>query len=118
MNKALIVIAHGSRKKETQDELKLLVEQLVQLESSYQTIEYAFLELSEPDLVTVIRKLHAQEIESINIFPYFLNAGRHVNEDIPQLVQAAQEQFPTMKIELLRHFGTSPDIPKWILGLC
>jgi sirohydrochlorin ferrochelatase len=39
------------------------------------------------------------------VAPYFLSRGRHIQEDIPALVAAAQEQFPGITCSIADPIG-------------
>ena len=46
-------------------------------------IELAYMELCEPSLEAVCKKLSQQGITQINIYPVFFAAGRHLRIDVP-----------------------------------
>lgn len=39
------------------------------------------------------------------VAPYFLSKGRHIQDDIPALVAAAQEQFPSITCSIAEPIG-------------
>lgn len=39
------------------------------------------------------------------VAPYFLSKGRHIQDDIPALVAAAQEQFPDIACSIAEPIG-------------
>jgi sirohydrochlorin ferrochelatase len=39
------------------------------------------------------------------VAPYFLSKGRHIQDDIPALVAAAQEQFPNITCSIAEPIG-------------
>ena len=47
--------------------------------------------------------------------PYFLAAGRHVAEDIPQIVKPVAEQHPQVTIRISEHIGMSDSMTRLIL---
>ena len=55
------------------------------------------MELAEPSIAQAIDKCVSAGAQSIVIAPYFLSRGRHVQEDIPALVDAAQHQHPGIR---------------------
>ncbi len=109
--KALILIAHGSRKQESNDEFILLVEKLKrEKDLSFTEVKAAFLEIAKPDIKTVVKELADKEITEITIYPYFLNSGKHVIFDIPSEIKDEEIKYPNIKFNLLEHFGTSSKI--------
>ena len=44
---------------------------------------------------------------SIIVLPYFLNSGRHVVEDIPNIVEQTRPDYPDVDIKVAQHLGAS-----------
>jgi sirohydrochlorin ferrochelatase len=106
--KALLIVAHGSRRAASNEEVQQLAERLAQIQSgSFDVIDSAFLELAEPSIPDGIRKCVDAGATEVIVLPYFLSAGRHVAEDVPELVDEAKAQMPDVEITLLRHLGAS-----------
>ncbi len=109
--KALILIAHGSRKQESNDEFILLVDKLrEEKDLSFTQVKAAFLEIAKPDIQTIVKELVSKEIKEIVIYPYFLNSGKHVIFDIPSQIEDEKIKYPNIEFKLLDHFGTSSKI--------
>jgi sirohydrochlorin ferrochelatase len=113
--KALLIIAHGSRKQTSNDEVAKLASAVKGLPSDFQLIEHAFLELTSPRVPEGIEKLVADGASEVVILPYFLAAGYHVVDDLPELLTTAKAQYPAIKFSLLKHLGAANLMPKWIL---
>ena len=47
----------------------------------------------------------------------FLNAGRHVDEDIPAIVLAAQQKYPHVRITMTKPIGQHHKIPDLFIDL-
>ena len=108
---SLLVIAHGSRLEISNNEVKDLVNSLKpQLESQFDKIQAAFLELCEPSIANAIDDLVLAGFTEITVMPYFLNQGRHVSEDVPHELDVKQSQYPNLSINLLPYFGSSNEI--------
>ena len=106
--KALVIVAHGSRRQASNDEvvaLSKLIEE--QMKSEYPIIETGFLELAEPLIPNAIDYCVKQGATDVCVMPYFLSAGRHVQEDVPAEVEKAREMHPTIPMEVLPHIGGS-----------
>ena len=111
MNKSLLIIAHGSRVKNSNNEIVTLTNQIRdQSATDYAHIAHAFLELASPNISDGIGKLVTSGSTYIDIFPYFLVAGNHVISDIPREIEMAKTAYPDITFNLLPYFGASPQI--------
>ncbi|MCW8900058.1 MAG: CbiX/SirB N-terminal domain-containing protein [Gammaproteobacteria bacterium] len=106
--KALLLVAHGSRRKQSNDEVVILADKLKSnCSDSYEIIHAAFLELAETLIPAGIQKCVDDGAKSIVVLPYFLNSGRHVTEDIPNIVNDTRLHYPDIKIKIAPHLGAS-----------
>ena len=106
--KALLLIAHGSRRKQSNIEVDTLADTLKQKCSAlYPIIHAGFLELAEPLIPEAIKKCIDDGATSIIVLPYFLNSGQHVIEDIPILVNQSKAKYPDVEIKIAPHIGAS-----------
>lgn len=113
--KALVMIAHGSRRDEANAEFIALVENVrTAAGSKYDFVEPCFLEIASPSLAEAVEPMIAQGARTISIFPYFLNSGNHVLRDIPNIVDRLTNQYPDCTITLLPYFGTLEGIAELI----
>lgn len=109
--KALICIAHGSKRDASNLEFQTMVSQLsVTLGDTFALIEASFLEFAKPGIDQTIHAMIQAGITEIQIYPFFLNSGKHVHHDIPEKIREAKELYPEVDIELLPHFGSSAHI--------
>ncbi|HPY39761.1 MAG TPA: CbiX/SirB N-terminal domain-containing protein [Thiolinea sp.] len=115
--KSLLLIAHGSRRAESNDEVRALAAKLSALSQGFDSVSCAFLELAEPSIPDGIEACVQQGASEIVLLPYFLSAGRHVAADIPALVQPKQAQYPKITIELRPYLGAATALPQVILNL-
>lgn len=113
--KSLLVVAHGSRRQESNHEIRQLAGKLRGLENQYDLIECAFLELAEPSIADGLRQLIQAGSEDIVVLPYFLSAGRHVAVDIPGEVSRVREEYPAVSIQLAPYLGAASGIPGLLL---
>ncbi len=70
-------------------------------------VRHAFLELTEPSIPQGIDECAARGVTELIVLPYFLAAGRHVREDIPDAVEQGRKRHPQMTITVLSHVGHS-----------
>lgn len=106
--KALLLIAHGSRRPQSNQEVIDLAAILsTRADHDFDIVVPAFLELAEtliPDGVETCAKAGATEI---TVLPYFLNSGKHVTRDIPEVITAIKPQYPDIIIRVTEHIGAS-----------
>lgn len=108
VSKALIIVAHGSRKASSNEEVKVLGEKVKSLQDKdYAYIMTAFLEFATPSLEESLHSCVDKGVSEIVILPYFLASGNHVTRDIPEVVQKIQSSNPQVKITLKEHLGSS-----------
>jgi len=111
---AIILIAHGSKRSESNEEFIRLVKKVKEQERRFHEVEFAFLELAQPSIEDTIEKMHQMKMNEVYLYPYFLNSGKHVAIDIPNIAREMQLGIEDMQIEVLKHFGESPSIAKII----
>ncbi len=104
--KSMLVVAHGSRRAASNDEVRALAEKLkVYAADHYDDVRSAFLELAEPSIPDGIRACAASGADEVVIVPYFLSAGRHVVEDIPAEIDSVREELADVKIRQSDYLG-------------
>lgn len=116
--KALILVAHGSRQKEANDDFQTLVAAVAaRVGHGFDLVRHGFLEMAEPELSAVIREVVEQGALSVKIVPYFLGPGSHVSRDIPALVTAAEEVHPQVRFVVTSHLGASEEMLEALAAL-
>ncbi|MCU0937227.1 MAG: CbiX/SirB N-terminal domain-containing protein [Gammaproteobacteria bacterium] len=115
---ALVLVAHGSRRQASNDEVRDLTERLRSLAGArYAAIEMGFLELAEPPLARALDAAAATGAEEIVVVPYFLAAGRHVIDDVPTEIDACRARFPNVRFRVTRHLGAVEGLAEVVLGV-
>jgi sirohydrochlorin ferrochelatase len=114
---ALLIVAHGSRRKDANDEVRRLSDRIRENSGpAFDFVTPSFLEISSPQVDSAIADLAEEGVTNIKIFPYFLSAGVHVTTDIPKLIQEENENFPAINFEILPHLGALQGISTLILN--
>jgi sirohydrochlorin ferrochelatase len=114
--RALLLVAHGSRRATSNDEIRALAQRLAtDQDNNFDMVEPAFLELAEPSIPDGIEACIQRGAGEVVVFPYFLSAGRHVAEDIPAEVRIKQEQYPNSTIRIADYLGIAATMPGMIL---
>lgn len=116
--RALLVVAHGSRREASNDEVRQLTDHLRALAGDeFVQVECAFLELAEPSIPDGIDCCIAEGAREVVILPYFLSAGRHVVTDIPEIVSASQTRHPDVSLRIAPYLGRAPNLVTSLLEL-
>lgn len=113
---ALLIIAHGSRRKESNDEVRRLTQRIGENSGpAFDVVTCAFLEISSPQVDSAVADLAAAGATSILIFPYFISAGTHVTVDIPRMMEEGKANYPAIDFDILPHLGALQGISSLIL---
>ncbi len=116
--KALVLTAHGSRREASNEEVKKLTDSIAdQVKDEFPVVEAGFLDIAQPSIVEAIGRCIERGATDIRLIPYFLSAGRHVQQDIPSEVDKARNNHPDISITILPHIGGAPGLGELICGL-
>jgi sirohydrochlorin ferrochelatase len=116
--KSLLIIAHGSRRQASNDEVEALAARLRRLpQLEFDDVSVAFLELATPGISEALEHCVERGFLDITVFPYFLAAGRHVVADIPVELEKFQAEYPQVSIALTPHLGAAASLPGTILEM-
>ena len=72
------------------------------------------MELAEPNIAQAVTKCVERGAKSVVVSPYFLSPGRHIQEDIPALVEAAADQHPGVPVVIAKEIGVDPQVAQVI----
>ena len=110
--KSLLLIAHGSRVRESNDEVAAVCDKLrAQLrdqlrgrgQSAFEHVDYAFLELASPSIPEGVAQCVKAGASEVLVLPYFLSAGKHIRDDIPS--EIAKCKHPGVVIRVCDYVG-------------
>ena len=104
MATALLLIAHGSRNQEANDDLLHVVSAL-RRRGPYPIVEASFLELAAPDILTGGQMCVGQGAGRVILLPYFLSPGVHVRQDLAEFRAILAEKFPQAEFLLAEPLG-------------
>lgn len=94
---AIILFAHGSRDPLWHKPIQAVAQRVAQRSPST-LVRCAYLELTKPDLPSVVESLVVQGATHISVIPMFLGVGRHAREDLPRLMAELQRAHPAVAI--------------------
>jgi len=116
--RALLVVAHGSRRDASNDEVRRLTDSLrAAAGDDFAQVECAFLELAQPSIPDGIDCCVAEGASEVVILPYFLSAGRHVAKDIPEIVAESSARHPDVSLRIAPYLGQSTSLISSLLEL-
>ena len=103
-SRAVVLFAHGSRDPLWRKPVETVAARLRERDASAM-IACAYLELTEPDLQSVVQTLVNEGASSIRVVPMFLGVGRHAREDLPLLMTELRALYPKVVFELQQSIG-------------
>jgi len=105
--KAVLLIAHGSRRAAANLDLVKLAEMLRE-RNLFPVIEISYLELAEPTIPEGAARCVASGANEVLMLPYFLSAGVHVQNDLEQYRTEFSTAYPETRFRLCSHLGLHP----------
>jgi sirohydrochlorin ferrochelatase len=105
--KALLLIAHGSRKAEANADLEH-VAAAMRARGRYPVVRVAYLELAEPAIAAGGAACVADGAAEVILLPYFLSAGVHVQEDLEEARAKLAAAHPGVTFRLAEPLGRHP----------
>ena len=106
---AVLLIAHGSRRDEANQDLVRLAE-LVRARGEYPLVEIAYLDVVEPTIPQAARRCVEQGARRVLMLPYFLSAGSHVEEDLQRYRRELEAAYPDVVFRLCPPLGLHPGV--------
>jgi sirohydrochlorin ferrochelatase len=76
----------------------------------FDIVHVGFMECNDPDIPTAIDECVAQGAQRVVAVPYFLHTGNHVADDLPTLLEEAQERYPAVEFLMGDFLGRDPRI--------
>jgi sirohydrochlorin ferrochelatase len=107
MSTAILLIAHGSRNAEANDDLHHVAAEL-RRRGPYEIVEPAFLELAEPTIESGARRCVERGAGRVILLPCFLSPGVHVREDLCDHRERLAAQFPGVDFSVAEPVGRHP----------
>ena len=114
--KALILLSHGSRRLESNDEMVSLAGQIdAQPDNPYDRVACAFQQFADPSFDKTVDQLVSEGITAFDVLPLFLAAGSHVLVDVPRMIAGAKHRYPQIRITVAPHLGQTPTFARFLL---
>lgn len=103
----VIVVDHGSRRAASNAMLEKFVSTFAEA-TGWSIVEPAHMELAEPSIATAFERCVKRGATRVMVCPYFLLPGKHWDEDIPTLTQAAAAKHPDVPYVVTAPIGLHP----------
>lgn len=107
MNKAMLVMVHGSPRPVANNDMFAVVD-VLRARGVYPIVEVGFMECNEPSIPDAIKRCVEQGADSVVAVPYFLHTGMHVTDDLPTLLEEAQATYPHVTFTMGDYLGHDP----------
>ncbi|MBC7604636.1 MAG: CbiX/SirB N-terminal domain-containing protein [Ramlibacter sp.] len=107
--KAVILFGHGSRDARWREAMDAVAARVAALDPAL-AVRCAFLEMTQPDLVSCVGELALAGATTITVMPLFLGTGRHARHDLPLLADQVRNDHPQIAITLLPPAGEHPAV--------
>lgn len=111
---AILFLGHGSSRSDAGAAMERVLES-VRRRARFEIVEHGYLALAEPTIAEGVRRCIQRGATRIVAAPYFLHCGLHMLRDLPAVLRAEQERYPTVEIVLGRHIGHHPDLVEIML---
>ncbi|MES2529871.1 MAG: CbiX/SirB N-terminal domain-containing protein [Pseudomonadota bacterium] len=107
--RGILLFAHGSRDARWREPVEAVMRR-VQAQDTTVHVACAYLELVAPDLPTAACTLVESGARRIRVVPLFLGMGKHVREDLPQLLDDLRNTHPSIDFSLASAVGEEPAV--------
>lgn len=115
MSKAILLVAHGSRRAEANADLVRLAE-MVSEKVDEEIIEIGYLELTEPSIPDGLRKCAERGATDVSVLPYFLSQGSHVAQDLVEFRANFVAEFPEISCTVCPPIGLHEKLVELMLS--
>lgn len=117
--RAILLIAHGSRRQEANDDLYRLADMVrARRPAGFDIVEVGFLEVTEPDIPAGFAECVSKGATDVRIVPYFLSMGRHMADDLTQLREQFGKDYPDVAVDIRMPLGLHEKVVDVILERC
>lgn len=96
--RAHLLVAHGSSHSRWRMPFEKIAEAL-EAQHPERTVRLCYLEKWQPDVTTALEDLYQQGWRRLRLSPLFLSRGRHLETDLPKILNAFLAQRPDLLID-------------------
>lgn len=109
----MIVLGHGSRRREVGKAFEAMVERVAGLVPDAPVLP-AFFSLGEPTLASQVGELVATGCTRITVMQYFLYNGVHIEQDIPAMIDELRVRYPEVEFVVLATLEGDPAMERLV----
>jgi sirohydrochlorin ferrochelatase len=109
MKKALLIVDHGSTRKEANDMLEAVAANCRKLMPGL-SVHFAHMELAEPNIAQGFEQCIKDGADEVVVHPYMLSPGRHATSDIPRMVAECAAKHPGVSFKVTAPLGIDDKI--------
>jgi len=113
--KGILIVDHGSQKREANDMLRSMSDLIQTMAGSDVVVRYAHMELAEPTIAAGFSSCVEGGATDVTVFPYMLSPGRHSTADIPRMVGEVARAFPDVSFSVTPAFGLHEKLAEVVL---
>ncbi|NQT93092.1 MAG: precorrin-8X methylmutase [Lentisphaerae bacterium] len=103
----ILLVSHGSPRDEANSGFCRMAENIAS-RTGGPIVRPAFFSIARPSIEDRVTELAEEGFEVIHLLPYFLYNGKHINVDIPKVVEACREAHPDVRITMLPTLQNEP----------
>jgi sirohydrochlorin ferrochelatase len=104
MERAVLLVDHGSRREEANAVLAQVAE-IIRRRSGFTVVHCAHMEIAEPTIAQGFDACVADGAREVIVHPYFLAPGDHYNDTVPRLVAEAAAKHPGVRWTITEPLG-------------
>ena len=113
--KGILIVDHGSMNHEANHMLQSMADLIQSMAGSDAVVQYAHMELAEPDIATGFERCVEAGATDVTVFPYMLSPGRHSTSDIPRMVSEVARRYPQVSFSVTPAFGLHEKLAEVVL---
>jgi len=114
MKKALLIVDHGSTRKEANDMLAAVAENCRKIMPGL-SVHFAHMEIAEPSIAQGFEQCVKDGAQEVIVHPYMLSPGRHATSDIPRMVAECAAKHPGVSFKVTAPLGVDDKICEVVL---
>ncbi len=108
-SRAILLVDHGSRRPEANALLDSVAAELSRRMPDH-IVRVAHMEIAEPTIAQGLDTCVEAGAREIVVHPYFLGPGNHTRKSIPNLVEAAAQRHPELRVRISEPLGLHPKL--------
>ena len=105
----IVLFAHGSRDPHWRAPIEYIAALIQELDPEVQ-VRCAYLEMTTPDLPSAVDEMAQQGLRSLLVLPIFLGMGKHLRQDLPELMQTLRRKHPQIVLQLAASVGENQEV--------